>query len=486
MNPPVALPDSAASNRHARLLVTVLLAISVVMAFITKGTYDSGDSIKHYLFARYAFDYPLNYFDSWAKPLFTLLASGPAQAGFLGMKLFQCAVVAASAWCAYVVARALRLPMPELAVLFAYAAPDYFIIQFSGLTEPLFGLVLVGAVALAVTNRPGWSAALISFLPFVRSEGFILIGVWVVYLAWRRQWRCLPLVVLGYALFSLAGAVVLGEPGWVFGHNPYATVSVYGHGDWPHFVANLPNLLGWVLAVLAAVGGGCMLRDCLRPERRREPLFSAELLLVYGSITVFVLAHTIFWAKGLFNSFGLTRVLAVTTPLFAVVCLRGVAELSKLGRTDRAQRRIRLGLAAAAVLFLFTGARNAFRWRRDFTLPPDQQVAANAAAWMRKTYPEGRPLVYEYPYVAVATQNNFFDPQAHPGIVLNPQGQLTSLPVGGLLVWDDWFARTEAHIQLGTMQADSNFRQRWEDALPRKPDHPERDTTRIVVFERVR
>ena len=207
MNPPVALPDSAASNRHAQLLVAVLLAISVVMAFITKGTYDSGDSIKHYLFARYAFDYPLNYFDSWAKPLFTLLASGPAQAGFLGMKLFQCAVVAASAWCAYVMARALRLPMPELAVLFAYAAPDYFIIQFSGLTEPLFGLVLVGAVALAVTNRPGWSAALISFLPFVRSEGFILIGVWVVYLAWRRQWRSLPLVVLGYALFSLVGEI---------------------------------------------------------------------------------------------------------------------------------------------------------------------------------------------------------------------------------------------------------------------------------------
>ena len=38
---------------------------------------------------------------------------------------------------------------PELAILFAYAAPDYFIIQFSGLTEPLFGLVLVGVVALA-------------------------------------------------------------------------------------------------------------------------------------------------------------------------------------------------------------------------------------------------------------------------------------------------------------------------------------------------
>ena len=234
--------ESVASDRRARLLLAGLLGLSVLMAFITRGTYDSGDSIKHYLFAHYALQHPLNFLDSWAKPLFTLLAAGPAQAGFIGMKLFQCAVVAASAWCAYVVARNLRLPAPELVILFAYAMPDYFLIQFSGLTEPLFGLVLVGAVALAMSNRPAWSAAVISWLPFVRSEGFILIGIWVVCLAWRRQWRSLPLVLLGYAVYSVVGAVVLGEPGWVFARNPYATVSVYGHGDWNHFLISLPGM----------------------------------------------------------------------------------------------------------------------------------------------------------------------------------------------------------------------------------------------------
>ncbi|MFD1470811.1 hypothetical protein ACFQ48_21490 [Hymenobacter caeli] len=163
------------SGRRARLLLAGLLGLSVAVAFRTKSTYDSGDSVQHYLFAHYAFAHPLNLLDSWAKPLFTLLAAGPAQAGFIGMKLFQCGVVAASVWCAFVVARALRLPAPELAVLFAYAMPGYFIIQFSGLTEPLFGLVLVAAVALAMADRPAWSAALVSWLPFVRSEGFILL-----------------------------------------------------------------------------------------------------------------------------------------------------------------------------------------------------------------------------------------------------------------------------------------------------------------------
>ncbi|OGX81773.1 hypothetical protein [Hymenobacter glacialis] len=487
MNSSATLPHSASSTRRAQLLLAVLLLLSVVMAFITTNTYDSGDSIKHYLYARYAFEHPLNYLDSWAKPLFTLISSGPAQAGFMGMKLFQCGVAAVSAWCAFVVARALRLPMPELAILFVYAAPDYFIIQFSGLTEPLFGLILVGSVTLAVTNRPGWSAALISWLPFVRSEGFILIGLWVVYLTWRRQWRYLPLLVLGYVLFSAVGAVVLGEPGWVFGRNPYATVSAYGHGDWTDFVFSLPGLLGHVLLLLVSIGGVRMVLDLLYPERRQRPLFSAELLLVYGSISVFIAAHTIFWALGLFNSFGMTRVLTVTVPLFAVVALRGVAWVSAGARTPTVQRRIRLGAAAAAVLFLFLGTRQGLRWQRDFTRPPDQEVAENAAAWIRQTYGENtRPLAYELPYVAVATNNNFFDPNEHPVMSVGADGLVGALPVGTLLVWDDWFARTEGHVQLPKLRADARFRELYQDARPRNRLHPERDTTRIIVFERVR
>ena len=487
MNPTAPISDYSASNRRAPLLLALFLVISVGVAFVTRSTYDSGDSIKHYLFARYAIQYPMNYLDSWAKPLFTLLASGPAQAGFIGMKLFQCGVVALSAWCAFVVARALRLPAPELAIVFTYAAPDYFFIQFSGLTEPLFGLVLVGAVALAVTGRPGWSAALISLLPFVRSEGFMLIGIWVVYLAWERQWRFLPLLLLGYAVFSAVGAVVLGDLGWVFGHNPYATVSVYGHGDWDHFWIHLPYLLGRVLWALALIGAGRMLLDCFRPERRRAPLFRAELFLIYGSIVVFVGAHTIFWAKGLFNSFGLTRVLTVTAPLFAVAALSGLAGVAQVGQSLAARRRIRIAVAVAAVLLPAVEPGSDFPWQHDFTLPPDQQVVENAAAWMRRTYgPASRPLAYEFPYVAVATRNNFFDPKAHPAIFLNKDAQVASLPVGGLLVWDDWYTPVEGHVYLDKVRADTRFRQMWQDSLPRHPQYPERDTTRIIVFERVR
>jgi hypothetical protein len=238
---------------------------------------------------------------------------------------------------------------------------------------------------------------------------------------------------------------------------------------------------------LALIGGARMLYDCLQPERRQAPLFRAELLLIYGSIVVFVGAHTIFWAKGLFNSFGLTRVLTVTAPLFAVVALNGLAGVAQVGRSVAARWRIRIAIAAAVVLFPAVEPGRDFPWQHDFTRPPDQQVVENAAAWIRQTYgPASRPLAYEFPYVAVATGNNFFDPKAHPAIVLNQDGQVASLPVGGLLVWDDWYTPVEGHVYLNKVRADTRFRQLWQDSLPRHPQRPERDTTRIIVFERVR
>ena len=64
MTPSAALSDSAVSDRRAWRPLFLLLLISVVVTFITTNIYDSGDSIKHYLFARCASQYPMNHIDS--------------------------------------------------------------------------------------------------------------------------------------------------------------------------------------------------------------------------------------------------------------------------------------------------------------------------------------------------------------------------------------------------------------------------------------
>ena len=131
-----------ADTRRAYWAGLVLLILSSALVFCTQNTYDTGDSIQHFLCSRYALVHPRLFLDTWAKPLFVLLTVLPAQAGLVGIMVFQCVVVAVSAHLAYRIAVQLRLPVPWLAVPFTYAAPDYFLMQFSGLTEPLFGLLL--------------------------------------------------------------------------------------------------------------------------------------------------------------------------------------------------------------------------------------------------------------------------------------------------------------------------------------------------------
>ncbi|MBF9143085.1 hypothetical protein [Hymenobacter properus] len=488
-------------KRVAWLLSAILLGVSVLVAFLTKSTYDSGDSIHHYLFAKSVLQHPENLLDSWAKPVFTLLAALPAQSGFLGMKLYQCVVVAVSAQSAYVVARRLRLPWPALAVLFCYGAPDYFRIQYSGLTEPTFGLLLIGAVALAVTNRPVWSAALLSFLPFARSEGAMFLAIWMVYLVWGRHWRALPFLLLGYVVYSFVGGLMLGDFTWIFTKNPYGFHSQYGHGLWSRFVENLPTLLGWPILLFSIVGGLRMLWRATRPAEWRQPSFRAELLLIYGSIVAFIFIQSAFWALGLFGSFGMTRVLTVLTPLFAVAALGGLAWLSQLGRTARTRNLIATAGVAAVVFLLFThdinywaesginvGGRSTLHWRRDFQPAPDMVLADRGANWLKR-YNTGyrwHPVAYTHPYFAVPMDVDMFDSTASPPLTRDWAPYLDGVPMGTYVYWDSWFCPVEAHLPLDMLQKDGRFKQLWRDSIPVDASRPTGDQFRAVLFEKVK
>ena len=497
----VRLQIVVTDQRLALGLLGLLLGASVLVAFLSKSTYDSGDGIFHYLIARYVPQHPDNLLNPWAKPFFTLLATLPAQGGYLGMKLFQCGVVALSAWLAFVVARALKLPFPFLAVVFCYAAPDYFRIQLSGLTEPLFGLVLIGSVALAASRRPGWSAALVTWLPFVRSEGFILLGIWVVYLLWNRSWRVLPLLGLGYAVYSVVGGWLLGDYGWVFGGNPYGLHSQYGSGRWTHFLEHLPTLLGWGLLALFVLGGLNIVWRMFRKATWAQPLFRVDLLLVYGSIVVFVAAHSIFWALGLFGSFGMTRVLTVLTPLFAVAAVRGLAWASQLTPRPAVRRWLAVGTVAGLVVLLFgpdrgfstdnggfMGHHSTLHWRRDLQQSTDLALADEAVAWFKQHEPNWRwhPIAFEHTYYAAALDADLFDPAIRVPLTKNWQPDLDAVPVGTYIFWDGWFCPVEGHLPLAMLQKDGRFKQLWRGTIPMDRGNPTGETYKAVILQKVR
>ncbi|RPD49998.1 hypothetical protein DNI29_04165 [Hymenobacter sediminis] len=455
------------------------------VTFLTQGTYDSGDSINHYLYARYAFEHPINFLESWSKPLVVQVMAIPAQLGLRAVMVLQCVLVAASAWLAYRSACMLRLPWPWLAILFCYASPDYFRIQFSGLTEPLFSLFLIAGVALALCGRAGLGAAVVSFLPFARSEGFILLGVYGFYLLLSRNWRALPLLGLGFVVYGVAGLFVYDDFLWVLTRNSYPLRNPnYGHGAPMHFIKSLPNTIGWVLFGLFWLGGLRMIWEWLRPQFRLQPrLFTADLLLVYGNVVVFITAHAIFWTYGIFGSLGLVRVLCSIVPLMSLVALRGVAMLSALFPNPAARQRIRLILAVAVVGFLFCGSRVAFRLERDFGRASDQLLIDAAVRWANRQGPM-RYVTYAHPYAALPLQVDPFGPKRPDLIAVHSSDW--PLPVGTYIFWDEWYAIKEKQVPFELLHNNPSYRLRWLGAVPRNRRKPTADSVRIAVFEKIK
>ncbi len=63
--------------------------ILCIVAITANGTADEGDSVNHYLYSRYAFAHPENFFNHWAKPIFVMITAPVAYFGFTAMKLLM-------------------------------------------------------------------------------------------------------------------------------------------------------------------------------------------------------------------------------------------------------------------------------------------------------------------------------------------------------------------------------------------------------------
>ncbi|MEL6924714.1 MAG: hypothetical protein AAFO94_11770, partial [Bacteroidota bacterium] len=288
------------------LLVVFVVGIGVIYFF--DGTGDVGDSVSHFLYSRFAFDHPRLLLHHWAKPVFVLFTAPFAQFGFEGMKLFNWSVILLAVWLSYRSAQHFSLSQPWLVLPFFLFIPYVMRLGFSGLTEPLFACWLIGGLLLLWKEKQVPGLILLSFLPFVRSEGLIVLGVLGVYLLLRRFWRLLPFLLIGHFVYSVVGAVYYGNMFWVFKKIPYASMAAYGSGPWHHFIEALFYVVGAPIYLFVCFGLLGHLRKIIVEWKSRWS-FLEQTLLVYGIFVAYVAAHSVFYFFGIFNSMGLSRVL---------------------------------------------------------------------------------------------------------------------------------------------------------------------------------
>lgn len=419
------------------LLYSFCLLLGLV---ICDGTGDMGDSMAHFVFAQSAPKHPELYFHHWAKPVFVLLASPFAQFGFNYVKLLNCILSVLSIYFTFRVAEKLKLQTPWMAALLLACMPLNYILTLSSLTEPLFAFFTIVSVYLTLQQRYLSSIMLLSFLPYVRSEGLIIIGVFFLFQIFKRNWKVLPFFMFGSVVYGIAGYSVYHNFFWVISDIPYAHLSsVYGSGSLFHFVEQLTSVVGIPIYILLCFGIIWGLLAIIRKQ------FSVELhLLIYGGFVSFFVAHTLFWYLGIFNSMGLIRVFNGVAPLMALIALSALNAISVFFNERGKIKNVLLSIITTyIVLFPFTPNPSAIQFKKDLMAREEKIQALRVAEKIKTMDNVDGAIMYNHYYIGVALNNDRFDTTQRIPLL---KAELKNLKPGTIIIWDNKLIGSETDV----------------------------------------
>lgn len=164
-----------ALRKETSLVVIILMFLAALFIYISitsKSAYGGADNYSHYRIVKFAFKYPKLFFDHWGKPVFTILSSSFAQFGFVSMKIFNLIIALLTGFFSFLLVKKLNYKNSWVIFAFVCFTPIYFVLISSCLTEILFSFILIISIYLFVKNRFVFSAIVISFIIFSRTEGF--------------------------------------------------------------------------------------------------------------------------------------------------------------------------------------------------------------------------------------------------------------------------------------------------------------------------
>lgn len=315
---------------------------------------DTGDGLEHFRLAKVCWNEHTEFLNHWGKPLFTIFSSPFAQFGYHAYLLFNIAVVLLILFFSARIFKLLNVsPWYHFLLVLALSSNyEWMKSVLGGLTEPLFGLLLV--VMLWSGIRKNWIvfALLAGLAPFARSEGMLVLVMAFVLLICYGQWRKIPFLLIPFLLFSIAGAVLLDDFLWYFNNNPYGHGS-YGKGSPWHYLENIPYWLSpdMLCLVPVAVFGAMIIRN--------RKLYTSDRLLFSAFLGLFLLivaAHSWFWYRGTMSSLGLLRLATLGMPagvLVLLICCNAVTrELSAIPKLVAL-----IAITCYSVHFNYTGGK---------------------------------------------------------------------------------------------------------------------------------
>ena len=436
-------------------VIFIIVVVYTIFVFLSEGTVGGADDMTHFRYSRYAFQNPYFFIHHWGKPFFTALTSPFAQFGWNGVRIFNVLAGAAAAWFTYKTAKLLGLSYPVLAIFMVISSPMYVVLMLSGMTEILFSLVLILVIYLFYRKNFIWSALLLSFLPFVRTEAVVIFPLFLLAYAWNRQWKAIPFMAVGFVFYSIAGSFHFNDILWVIHEIPYKgnTKELYGSGDLLHYVNNSKYIFGLAMANLMIAGLLIWAADPFLKHRKGWKEWLMEMLVVYMPFIVYLAAHSYVWWKGLGNSVGLIRVIAAIIPSAALLATMAYGKLLDWIPIPKIWKQ---SVTAAFCIFLVTIPHRIYEI--PVPLMGEQKVIKDAADWLKKSdYFENRIYYYD-PFWCFFLDLNPYDEERVRGFVYRNQEPEYNIREGEIVLWDAHYSPNEGRLPLENLMDNPGFR----------------------------
>ena len=429
------------------LLLLLLLSYSL-LALLSSGTIGGADDITHYKYSRYAFQHPYFFLHHWGKPFFTALSAPFAQFGFQGIKIFNVMAGTAAAWFTYRTAILFKLKYPVVAIFLVISSPMYIMLMLSGMTEILFSLVLIISIFLFFKREYIWSALLLSFIPFVRNEGVVIIPLFLMAYLWQREWKAIPFLLTGLLFYSIVGSFYFKDLLWVIHEMPYTgeAKEFYGSGSLLHYVEASKFTLGLGLSLMALLGIIAWLLDPFIQKGGKRKYWLMQMLVGYMPFMVYFAAHSFVWWKGMGNSVGMIRVIAAVVPPAALLGAFAWSRLMEILPLSENLRRVStLGLC----LFFLTIPHQVYEI--PVPLKNEQEQVSYAARWLMQSEYQGSKVYYYDPFFWYYLELNPMDEERSRAFLHNNEHPAYMLPEGAIVIWDAHYAPNEGRLPLSRL-----------------------------------
>lgn len=437
--------------------IIALGAISgIIIILITQNSFGGGDSIQHFSLAHWGWKYPHLLFNHWGKPVFTILISPFAQIGLDGVRIYNLFIGFGTGVVIWRIAQILKFRNSAISILFVLFTPIYFILIFTPLTEVSFSFFLALSILLFFKKKYYFSAIILSFLPLIRTEGIVLLPLFITAYILKRKILAIPLLISGFLIISLAGYNYYDDFWWLITKMPYSgsAKDIYGSGSLFHFLNDTRGILGYPLGILFILGVIFSTITWGQKDKFNLSETFYFILLVPGSYIAFFSAHSFVWWQGIGNSLGLVRVIGSITPLAALTALIGYNLIINV--TNKKNKVISKIIAFGIVIWILALGINTHR--SGFRLSKEQLLIQQVTSFLKENNIVRNKLYYFDPYVVHKLNIDPYDRSLCSSGLPNLEKPSLGIPDSSVIIWDTHFGPNEGRVSLEALQSQKALR----------------------------